>query len=701
MKAVETNFLKFLQGTRQFVIPIYQRTYSWTLKECQQLWKDIVRAARDDTVEGHFVGSVVYIERGLYQVTAVPQLLVIDGQQRLTTLSLLLVALGKALDASGPDSEMTRKKLNNYYLLNDEEAGEKRYKLLLTKSDKDTLIRILEDREPPQVASHRVQENFRFFEEQIASSGVSLEDLYRGLGKLIIVDISLDRDHDNPQLIFESLNSTGLDLTQADLIRNYVLMGLEPEDQAKLYQDHWFPMEQAFGHAEYASLFDRFMRDFLTVKSGRIPNIYEVYGDFKTHLLAEATDGRTVEDVVADVSRYSKHFVRLAFAREQDSAIRDAIVDINTLKVDVAYPFLLEVLDDHNLGVITRDELLQILRTVESYVFRRAVCGVPTNSLNKTFANLAREIDKENYVESVHVAFLTRDSYRRFPRDEEFTREFVIKDIYNMRSRNYLLSKLENHGRKERVDVGSFTIEHVLPQNPNLSAQWQTDLGADWKRVQQDYLHTIGNLTLTGYNSELSDRPFEEKRTMAGGFADSPIRLNRGLATLSTWNEDEIQRRGKALADMAVKVWRTPEVADEALQKAVQPLPVAVPSSYTLDDHADNLHGELLTLFELLRKRILNLDASVREEIKKKYIAYKSETNFVDVVPQSARLRLTLNMKFSDVDDPNGICRDVAGRGHWGNGDVEFFVSEAADIDDAMALVQQAFDKQSELVPSE
>jgi uncharacterized protein with ParB-like and HNH nuclease domain/predicted transport protein len=700
MKAVETNLLKFLQGTRQFVIPIYQRTYSWSLKECQQLWKDIAHAAKDDAVSGHFVGSIVYIERGLYQVTAVPQLLVIDGQQRLTTLSLLLVALGKALEAAAGDSEITRKKLNNYYLFNDEESSEKRYKLLLTKSDKETLIRILEDRELPEQASHRVIENYRFFEEQIAKSGVALDDLYRGLGKLLIVDISLDRDRDNPQLIFESLNSTGLDLTQADLIRNYVLMGLEPDEQARLYQDHWFPMEQSFGHAEYAALFDRFMRDFLTVKTGRIPNIYEVYEHFKSFVLAEATAGRPIPEVVAEVHHYSKHFVRLAFAREQDQAIREAVRDINTLKVDVAYPFLLEVLEDHHQGHVSRDELLSILRLVESYVFRRAICGIPTNSLNKTFANLAREIQKTSYLESLYAAFLLKDSYRRLPLDEEFRQEFVIKDVYNLRARNYLLSKLENRDRKERVDVGSFTIEHVMPQNSNLSDEWQRDLGPDWKRIQQTYLHTIGNLTLTGYNSELSDHPFLKKQSMPGGFADSPIRMNHALATLPSWNEDEIVKRANVLAEAATRAWPVPIIPPSVLEQYKKAAPSAETGPlYTLADHP-KLQGHVLAVFETLRKRILNLDSSVREEIRKNYIAYKAETNFVDIVPQQSRLRLTLNMKFEDVEDSRGICKDVSGLGHWGNGDVEFGLESVEEINYAMILIQQAFDDQSELVPS-
>jgi uncharacterized protein with ParB-like and HNH nuclease domain/predicted transport protein len=697
MKATETKFLPFLQGTKQFIIPIYQRTYSWTLPQCQQLWDDVRRAGLSDYVSGHFVGSIVYIERGLYQVTAVPQLLVIDGQQRITTLSLMLAALGRAMEERGALlADVTRRKVNNYYLVNNDEDGDLRYKLMLTQSDKDTLVAIIEDRELPPAASPRVTENYNFFLEQLRKPSVDLAAVYNGLGKLIIVDIALDRERDNPQLIFESLNSTGLKLSQADLIRNYILMGLDSREQADLYQRHWFPMEQGFGHAEYAALFDRFMRDYLTIKTGRIPNIGDVYTVFKAY--AQADDAPSVAELVADVHRYSKHFVRLAFGRDEDEEISRVLSDINTLRVDVAYPFLMEVYDDYERRVIDRSVLLNILGLVESYVFRRVICGIPTNSLNKTFANLMKEVNRDSYLESVQAALAVKDSYRRFPDDEEFVRELVVKDVYSLRNRNYLLRKLENHGRKEWVDVESYTIEHVMPQNPNLSAEWQADLGPNWQEVQAKYLHTVGNLTLTGYNSELSDRPFVEKRNMPGGFADSPIRLNRGLANLERWDEREIQRRAEELAKQAVEVWPYPAISAEALRAYRKSKGIGLPPAYSLETHAHYLQGEMLSLFEELRKRILNLDSSVREEFLKLYIAYKAETNFVDVIPQKSRLLLVLNMRFDELEDPAGLCRDITGLGRWGNGDVETSVASLADVEAVMPLIRQSYERQREEV---
>ncbi|HEC91496.1 MAG TPA: DUF262 domain-containing protein, partial [Candidatus Atribacteria bacterium] len=552
------KLLKFMNGPKQFIIPIYQRTYSWTLKECKQLWEDIIKAGNDNKISSHFFGSIVYVEKGLYQISTIPKLLLIDGQQRLATISLILSALSKVI--KDPIGEMTSDKLKNYYLINRDEE-EKRYKLILTKSDKEALFKIIDHKELSDEDSQRIKDNYIFFVEKISRS--KIEEVLKGLNKLIIIDVSLDRERDNPQLIFESLNSTGLELTQADLIRNFVLMGLEKQEQDSLYNDYWSPMEKSFGYAKYSALFDRFMRDYLTIKTGKIPNIKDVYSAFKLY----AKEFKGTKELVEDIYKYSKYFVNIALEKEQDNEIKVVFSDINTLKVDVSYPFLLQVYEDYKQEKITKEEFMQILRYVESYVFRRVICGIPTNSLNKTFANLYKEIKHENYLESFKAALLLKDSYRRFPRDKEFREQLLIKDVYNFRSRNYLLRKLENHNRKELVNVESYTIEHIMPQNENLSNEWKQELGENWKEVHDKYLHTIGNLTLTGYNPELSDKPFKEKKDMEGGFADSPIRLNQSLAKLEHWNEQEILNRTKILSDLAVQIWNCPELDQEILNK--------------------------------------------------------------------------------------------------------------------------------------
>jgi len=699
MKANETNLLNFLQGTKQFTIPIYQRTYSWTRRECQQLWNDIIRIAQDQSTSAHFVGSVVYIEKGIYQVSSVPQLLVIDGQQRLTTLSLVLSALAKAIDTSNSDFEMTRRKIYNYYLLNNDEDGNLRYKLMLTQGDYQTYVHLIDEKNSPERLSPRLVENYQYFEEQIRRSNLTLDKIYEGIRKLVMIDVSLDRNYDNPQLIFESLNSTGLALSQADLIRNYILMGLDPKDQTQLYQDYWYPMEQSFGHREYTIQFDRFMRDYLTIQnSGTIPNISEVYSVFKSFAYVKTLSGNTVQDIVADIYKFSRYFVNIALLKESDETIRRVLADIRELKVEVANPFLMEVYDDFQNGLLSRGEFISILNLVGSYVFRRAIVGIPTNSLNKTFANLAREIQKDNYFESVQMAFYIKDSYKRFPKDDEFRQQFMEKDVYNFPRRMYMLRKLENHRRKEKAIVEDYTVEHILPQNPNLSITWQNELGVNWKSIQSRYLHTIGNLTLTGYNSELSDKPFLQKRDAIGGFSDSPLRLNRSLAKLPSWNEEQIQQRANALAQLATEIWQMPQVSTEMAQKYSQP-------SYTQQNFIDVLDGAeylqqlgMASLFEALRRRILNLDPSIREEIKKKYIAYKTTTNFVDIVPQKNRLRLSLNVTYEEIDDPKGLCTDITNVSRWGNGDVEVKLSSIDELDDVMYLIHQAFEEHSEEV---
>ncbi len=370
-----------------------------------------------------------------------------------------------------------------------------------------------------------------------------------------------------------------------------------------------------------------------------------------------------------------------------------AFYDLRELKVDVAYPFLLELYHDYANGTLTGLDFVSAVRLVEAYVFRRAICAMPPNSLNKTFANFSKVLKKDRYLESIQAHLLGLPSYRKFPGDEDFRRELRNRDLYNFRSRSYWLRRLENHGRKERVEIDEYTIEHILPQNENLSAAWKEELGPEWERVQQTCLHTLGNLTLTGYNSDYSDRPFSEKRNMKEkGFKDSPLKLNAGLGQLEKWNEDTIKARASRLADMALKVWTAPKLSAEVLA-AYQPNITSV-TTYTIDDHPRLLKGTLHEIFEAFRKEVLALDPCVTEEFLKICVAYKAETNFVDVEPQAKRLLLTLNMNFAEINDPKGLCRDVTGIGHQGNGDVQIGLTSLDELPYVMGLVRQSFERQ-------
>jgi len=699
MKATEAKFLDFLKKSPQFVIPIYQRTYSWTERECRQLWDDILRTGSNDAVTAHFVGSIVYIEKGLYQVSSQSPMLVIDGQQRLTTLTLLLAALARALDKHDeakrePVDGFSPRKLRNYYLLNPEEEGDRHYKLVLSQTDKTSLTAIVGGSEQPKEPSIRITENFALFESWIGARQGDLVAVCKGLAKLVIVDIALNRDQDNPQLIFESMNSTGLELSQADLIRNFILMGLEPKLQTHLYEQFWRPMELDFGQDAYGTHFDGFMRHYLTMKTGDIPNVRAVYEAFKAYARSPKVAVAGVEALVADIRAFVRYFCAMALDAETDPELKLAFHDLRELKVDVAYPFLLELYHDYATGGLSGMDFVAAVRLVEAYVFRRSICAIPTNSLNKTFATFTRTLKKDRYLESIQALLLTLPSYRRFPTDDEFRRELQTRDLYNFPRRSYWLRRLENHGRKERVPVDEYTIEHILPQNENLSAAWKLALGTEWERIQQTWLHTLGNLTLTGYNSEYSDRTFAEKRDkQPGGFKESPLKLNQGLGQLDQWNEDTIKTRADKLAGMALDVWIAPKLPTDVLA-AYKPAPAPSPSAYTITDHPHLVTGALKEVFDAFRKEVLALDPCVTEEFLKLYVAYKAETNFVDVVPQLKRLRLSLNMAFSEISDPKGLCKDVTGIGRWGNGDVEIGLSTLAEVPYVMGLVRQSFEKQ-------
>ncbi|HBC3950704.1 GmrSD restriction endonuclease domain-containing protein [Vibrio parahaemolyticus] len=697
MKATESKLFKFLQKSAQFIIPIYQRQYSWTQEQCEQLWKDIVRAGTTE-LEAHFIGSVVYVERGLYSHSDVPQLLVIDGQQRLTSTTLLIAALVSELNARSADNTSViegtnAKKLKKYYLCNDAEDGDLYYKLLLTKAD-DKELRAIIDNEAKHDddATSRVIQNYQFFKDKLSRLGnEKVSEIYLGLQKLLIVDIALDRERDNPQLIFESLNSTGLDLSQADLIRNFVLMGLEPKQQNTLYERYWFPMESDFGNGEYSWLFNQFMRDYLTLKTNKPPRINDVYEAFKKYVSSSHLD---IEDVVADVRKHAQFYIAFSLEQEKEQKLLEAFQDLNAYKVDVSYPLILELYHDYDSQILTLDEFIECVRLIESYVFRRYVCDIPTNSLNKTFASFARSIRKSSYLESFKAELISLSSYRRFPSDSELNRCLQHKDMYNVRSRAYWLRRLENYDKKERISVENYTIEHVLPQNKNLSSQWQIALGDDWQSIQEEYVHTIGNLTLTGYNSELSDRFFTEKRDMEGGFASSPLTLNQSLRDHDTWNKESIQARSKLLAVKMQTVWRYPNLSPEILEKyQTQP---TEKTAYTIADHPYIAVGSSKELFQVFSQKVMSLDENVKQEFLKLYVAFKLDTNFVDVVPQASGLRLSLNCKFTEIHDPKKLCRDVTNLGRWGNGDVEYKITELSDIPYAIQLIQQVIDIQVE-----
>ena len=688
MDARKGNIFEILNGNKQFLIPVYQRYYSWDIEQCRRLWNDIVDMQKRNKA-GHFVGSIVNIAEQAMP-TGVQKYMIIDGQQRMTTLTLLLLALRDYAIQHPEDTTINFRRIDNMLLKNEYEVGDERYKLLLTETDRDILIRLVESKPIPDGTKSRLIDNYKFFSGKIADRDLQPAEIYESIGKLQIVNITLDRTMDDAQAIFESLNSTGKELSESDLIRNYVLMGLEPSEQTYVYEHLWRPMEQLFVYETQDSVMDSFFRHYLTMKLTRIPKQGRVYEEFKLyHLNCEFA---TIRELCQDLLNYAKFYTDIVFKRSNNAELKRLYEDIVDLRMEVSYPFLLKVHNDCAEGTITEDNLKEILRLCISYVLRRSICDIPTNSMNKTFATLRNSIRPDDYMNSVKAFFVLQDTYKEFPDNDKFMAAFMSRDIYTMRARNYILSRLENFGNKAPIIIENYTIEHIMPQNTSLSPEWQHDLGVNWKEIQKTYIHTIGNLTLTAYNSEMSDRPFMDKMNMPGGFKESALRLNAYLVKLTEWNEDHIKERAQQLAAKAVQIWPYPSLTNAELAPYTAEEKSA--PKYTLETYDINAFTKIL--FETLDRRIMNLSPAVKREYKKLYIAYKLDTNFVDIVVQKQRLRISVNMKFSEVYDPNGICRDVTGLGRWGNGDVELFMEHTSDIDRVMEIIEQSYKLQAD-----
>lgn len=695
MKAVDSHLLTLLKASSQFIVPIYQRLYSWQEAECAQLWTDIVRAGSSSANRSHFTGSIVYIAKDQSTNTSAEPDLIIDGQQRVTTVTLVLAALVERLETLPGDEQepwdgFSPRKIRNRYLLNVDEEGERQFKLILSQNDRQALTTILQGTGPTSATATRVSENYAYFRRKFDDPKLDLSVVCRGLDKLVVVDVKLERGVDNPQLVFEAMNSTGKKLSQADLIRNYVLMDLPPKEQEKVYSGYWRPMELEFSGAE-ESQFDEFVRHYLTIKTGEISRLDDIYDAFKDHAMAFTKEDETIESLVVELRQYARRYCAMALGKEPDAALRRAFKDLDQIKADVVYPFLLEVYTDYELGILTRDGVLEIVDLVTSYIFRRAVCRIPTNSMNKTFAGISSAVRKDRYLESVKAHFLGLKSYRRMPADAEFVSALKSSDLYNFRRRSYFLRMLENYGRKEYVTIEDYTIEHIMPQNENLSTEWQIALGDNWKDVQLQYLHTLGNLTLTGYNSEYSDHAFAKKRDMEGGFKDSPLRLNKGLAQLESWNASEIQKRAIRLAADAVQIWSLPELPDATITEFEGR---RAESDFSIEDHPYLLLEPRRSLFEALAAELVALDPGITQQFRKHYVAFKAETNFVDVIPQKARLRLSLNIPIEVLRDERGLAWDVSAKGHWGNGPTEVGLDEETDLNYIIGLARQAFEFQ-------
>ncbi|UPA29935.1 DUF262 domain-containing protein [Terrisporobacter glycolicus] len=685
MDAIKGNINSILNGYKQFTIPVYQRPYSWERSQCEKLWNDIFHMQKRNRI-GHFVGSIVNITEQAMP-TGVQKFMIIDGQQRMTTLTLLLIALRDYGYENQEDTTINPHSINGMCIQNDYASGEDKYKMLLTQKDKDILIKLIDRAPIDESKRSKLLDNYNFFVDKIKSKKIEPFAILEGIGKLQIVNITLDRAQDDPQLIFESLNSTGMDLSKSDLIRNYILMGLSPEQQDSIYNNYWFPMENLFDYSKQTWLMDKFFKHYLTFKYGKIPVESKIYEEFKNYYGDKSYEA--ILNVSKELYKCAKYYTNIYYSNSGDMELDCVFKDIKSLNMDVASPFLIKVYYDYDNEVISKKEFIEIFRLCENYVFRRAICEIPTNSLNKTFNVAVRNINIDNYINSVKAFFIMLDNYKRLPSNEEFVKELKIRDIYNMRIRNYILSKLENHNNKSPIIIENFTVEHIMPQNTNLNESWKNDLGKNYKDIQKQYIHTIGNLTLTAYNSEMSDKSFEDKLNMTGGFKESALRLNSYVVKQDKWNKDTIEERANELCKLSEEIWEYPNLSEYEMESFL----LKNEEVYTLDSY-EYLSEDNIALFNALDKRILNISSDVKREFKKLYIAYKVESNFVDIVPQKSKFKLNINMKYSDVIDPYDICIDITNKGSCGNGDIEVLYDNIEQLDKIMDIIKQSYEKQ-------
>lgn len=561
MRGTETQLLDFLEGTRRnFTIPVYQRNYEWKEENCKQLYDDLIRVIRYDR-RTHFFGSVVSVystegRRGDY--------LVIDGQQRLTTISLLLIAMHNLLEDEKvyAEDQKIKGRIYNRYLVDEYASDDRKLKLKPVKGDRDAFIKLFENNHEELILDSNVTFNYLYFYNRIKQNEISIDDLFEAIQALQIIDIELTGD-DNPQSIFESLNSTGLALSEGDKIRNLVLMGLPSKKQEAFYDKYWSRIEKATNQEV-----SMFIRDYLSVKNSVTPSMNKIYVIFKQYLDEQDME---IETLLQDLLEYANYYKVLLDGNTNSKILNNSVYRLNRLETTVTRPFLLEVLRMHKSNTLLMQDVETIFLTIENYLFRRNICDLPTNSLNKIFLTLHKEVvrydsTENNYVEKLLFTLINKKERSKFPNNHEFREALSTKQIYLMNSKNkqYLFERFENFGTLEdkeiwaHLDNGDYSIEHIMPQH--LTPVWEESLGDDYEEIHEIWLHRLANLTLTAVqnNSKYSNKPFNEKRDMQNGFKDSGLRMNQKLSHQEDWTAVELEQRNEEMLEMAMKIWSYP-----------------------------------------------------------------------------------------------------------------------------------------------
>ena len=698
MKAIDRRFTDIINGNRQFIIPVFQRDYTWTRQQCQQLWTDVLRASAGGTNGSHFMGSIVYIGADLS--SAFQSWLLIDGQQRLTTLTVLLIALRdhiKATGWSGGEDSPTVDKIDAYYLKNTLESGKRRYKLVLRRRDNATLHALVGGKDLSELeedCSELIVEAYHFFRSALEAPSCDLGDVYRGIARLNIVDVTLNRGLDNPQLVFESMNSTGVDLQQSDLVRNYLLMGLTESEQTRLYDKYWSKIESLFQASGNA--FDWFLRDYVALEKRLTQQIQldRIYDEFKAFWSPDME--RPLEELLADMLRAARTYASfLGIAPMQRPWLADAMSHMRSLNTTQGL-LIMRLYDCHEKDLLSQDEFVRAVRLIESYLLRRAVLGMETRSYWSIFARMARDIDRESAFDSFQVALARLRDSNRFPTDDEFRRGLQERDLYGLRVCKHILDRLENAGYQEPSPVHDYSIEHIMPQGIADAPRWQEMLGENWAEIHETWLHRLGNLTLTAYNSKYSNRPFDEKKTVDGGFRHSAVRLNQYVRDQSGWTAAEMEDRGNLLVERALGIWRHHEADAASIQAA---------DIRDLRSRAANRDASSLKMSNKTRNLLDEMQASIRalgeviEVVERKSVCCYGPSFFVELMPMRYSVRVILPLEFSEVENPGELAisdastwKFVPNRAHT---DCDLLVDlwHQTDIAAAMPMIRQAFDQ--------
>ena len=659
------------------------------------MWDDILRAGSSDTIAVHFIGSIVYVEQGLSQVTHQAPLLVIDGQQRLTTVSLLIEALARALGDDEPVDGFSAAKLRHYYLSNPLESGDRYFKLLLSQTDNASLKAVIKNTEQPKEPSLRVTQNFDLFTELLAEQKGDLAPVCRGLAKLVVVDIALSRDQDNPQLIFESMNSTGKELSQADLIRNFILMGLEPALQTRLYEEYWRPMEQDFGQEAYGTQFDSFMRHYLTVRTGDIPREREVYEAFKDYSRTTPVQGRGHRGAGEGDPRLRALLLRDGAGRRagRQRSVQ-AFHDLRELKVDVAYPFLLELYHDYANDTAQRRRLRS-----------RGAAGrglrVPPrhlrhpHQLDEQDLRHLRQGAQEGPLPREHPGALPDAALLSPLSRATKSSAATCRPATSTISQPQLLAAPAGEPRPQGARAGG-RVHHrahpaAEPRPPGGVASRRSDRSGSACSSSGCTPSATSRSPATTPSTATALSPRSATWRAASSRARSSS--TRGLASSTRGTKPRSRSAPGGSPIRRSRCGRRPGSMPQRFA-AYQPAKVPATGGYTIDDHPHLLStAGMREVFEAFRKEVLALDPCVTEEFMKLYVAYKAETNFVDVVPQAKRLRLSLNMAFPEINDPKGLCRDVTARpvGQRRRGGRP---QVARELPYVMGLVRQSYERQ-------